>query len=230
MPIALIAFSLLAFAVGATEFVTVGLEPTISSNLLNPVPSTGLLVTNYSVGVAIGVVLLAALLNKYNKNAVLIVAMVVFSVGHIVLAISVNFVSFFEAKTITGFTHGLFFYIGATIAIDLISIDKKASAIALVLSLLTLSMVIGVPFGTYIGQEFGWRNTFFIISLLGIISLIRIIFLPINIKVTTPDNFFNQTKILSDPRLLIAYLISIFSFGGPLFCNFLYSSRFRNYQ
>ncbi|WP_320033834.1 MFS transporter [Halarcobacter sp.] len=216
MPIALIALTLSAFAIGTTEFVTVGLVPTISNDLLISVPSTGLLVTMYAVGVAIGAPILTALSSKYNKKAVLIMAMVVFSLGHIVSALSPNFTTLLLARTITGLTHGLFFSIGATIATGLVSKEKAASAIAVMFGGLTVAMVLGVPLGTYIGQEFGWRNTFFIISLLGTIAFISIIFLlPNNIKVTTPDKFFNQMKILANPKLLIAYLITIFGFGGP---------------
>lgn len=215
MPIALIALTLSAFAIGTTEFVTVGLVPTISTDLLISVPSTGLLVTMYAVGVAIGAPTLTALSSKYNKKAVLITAMVIFSLGHIASAISPNFITLLLARTITGLTHGLFFSIGATIATSLVPKDKAASAIAVMFGGLTVAMVLGVPLGTYIGQEFGWRNTFFIISILGIIAFVSIIFLlPNNIKVSTPDKFFNQMKILSNPKLLVAYLITIFGFGG----------------
>eukprot|EP01028_Stygiella_incarcerata_P005635 TRINITY_DN2356_c1_g1_i2.p1 TRINITY_DN2356_c1_g1~~TRINITY_DN2356_c1_g1_i2.p1 ORF type:complete len:223 (+),score=-1.23 TRINITY_DN2356_c1_g1_i2:3-671(+) len=114
-----------------------------------------------------------------------------------------------------GLTHGLFFSLGATIATSLVSKEKEASAIAVMFGGLTVAMVTGVPLGTFIGQNFGWRETFMLISILGSVAFIGMAFLiPKEVRTTTPAKFFQQLKILGNPRLLIAYLITIFGFGG----------------
>lgn len=215
MPIALFALTLSAFAIGTTEFVTVGLVPTISSDLNISVPSTGLLVTMYALGVAIGAPILTALTSKYNKKYVLICAMVIFSIGHVVASLAPNFSTLITARIITGLTHGLFFSLGATIATSLVKKEKEASAIAAMFGGLTVAMVTGVPLGTYIGQNFGWRDTFMLISILGTIAFIGIAFLiPKEVKSIPPASFFNQLKILGNPKLFVAYLITILGFGG----------------
>ncbi|XPV70405.1 MAG: MFS transporter [Halarcobacter sp.] len=215
MPIALFALTLSAFAIGTTEFVTVGLVPTISSDLNISVPSTGLLVTMYALGVAIGAPILTALTSKYNKKYILICAMVIFSLGHVVATFAPNFLTLIFARIVTGLTHGLFFSIGATIATSLVPKEKEASAISMMFGGLTIAMVTGVPLGTYIGQNFGWRDTFMLISILGTLAFIGIAFLiPKEVRVISPSNFFKQLKILGNPKLLVAYLITIFGFGG----------------
>jgi MFS transporter, DHA1 family, inner membrane transport protein len=215
MPIALFALTLSAFAIGTTEFVTVGLVPTISNDLNISVPSTGLLVTMYAFGVAIGAPILTALTSKYNKKYILIYAMVIFSLGHVVAALAPNFTTLLIARIVTGLTHGLFFSIGATIATSLVPKEKEASAIAVMFGGLTVAMVTGVPLGTFIGQNFGWRDTFALISILGAIAFIGMAFLiPKEVKTVPPASFFKQLKILGNPKLFIAYLITIFGFGG----------------
>ncbi|WP_321467793.1 MFS transporter [Halarcobacter sp.] len=218
MLIALIALTLSVFAIGTTEFVTVGLFPTISNDLLTSVSSTGLLVTIYTVAVAIAALILTTLFNKYNMNAVLIITMLVFSLGHIVWVFSPSFTTLLLARTIIGLTYGLFFSIGATIATQLVSKQKVANVITVMFTVSIVAMVLGVPLGTYIEQEFGFRIAFFMISLLGIIAFISTVFLlPNNIKVTTPDKFFNQMKILT--ILCFGGLFIAFTFLVPILEN-----------
>lgn len=222
MPIALIALTLSAFAIGTTEFVTVGLVSTISHDLNISIPSTGLLVTMYAFGVALGAPILTALTSSIEKKYVLIGAMIVFTLGHIVAGFTPGFYTLLGARIVTGLTHGLFFSLGATIATSLVPKDKAASAIAIMFGGLTVAMVTGVPMGTYIGQEYGWRNTFLLISLLGLIAFIGVSFLiPKTNAKKEKQSFFTQLKILANPKLFIAYIVTILGFGG-FFITFTY--------
>ena len=172
MPIALLALTLSAFAIGTTEFVIVGLIPTIAGDLGVSLPSAGLLVSLYALGVAVGAPLLTALTGKVPRKLLLLSLMVLFTAGNLLAWQAPGYESLILARIVTGLAHGVFFSIGSTIATSLVSKEKAASAIAIMFTGLTVALVTGVPLGTFIGQQFGWRETFLAVSLLGVIAFI----------------------------------------------------------
>ena len=173
MPIALLALTLSAFAIGTTEFVIVGLIPTMAADLNVSLPSAGLLVSLYALGVAIGAPVLTALTSKMNRKHVLLAVMGLFVVGNLLAWQAPGYNTLIAARILTGLAHGVFFSIGSTIATGLVSKEKAASAIAIMFTGLTVALVTGVPLGTYIGQHFGWETTFLIVAILGLIALSR---------------------------------------------------------
>lgn len=222
MPLALFALTISAFAIGTTEFVIVGLIPTIAQDLNVSLPSAGLLVSLYALGVAIGAPVLTALSGKLNRKFLLLSLMFLFTIGNILAYFSPNYESLIIARILTGLAHGVFFSIASTIATSLVSKDKEASAIAIMFTGLTVALVTGVPLGTYIGQEYGWRVTFLLVSLLGFISLVSSLFLiPKNLKQGVPAKISQQLSVLTKPRLLLVYLITALGYGGT-FITFTY--------
>ena len=173
MPVALLALTLSAFAIGTTEFVIVGLIPTIAQDLDVALPSAGLLVSLYAVGVAIGAAVLTALTGRWRRKRVLLALMGLFIVGNLIAWWAPNYGSLIIARLLTGLAHGIFFSIGTTVATSLVAKDKEASAIAVMFTGLTVALVSGVPLGTFIGQTLGWRATFLVVATLGGISACR---------------------------------------------------------
>jgi predicted MFS family arabinose efflux permease len=215
MPIALLALTLSAFAIGTTEFVIVGLVPTIAGDLGVSLPSAGLLVSLYALGVAIGAPVLTALTGKWNRKHVLLSLMALFVAGNILAWQAPSYESLIMARILTGLAHGVFFSIGSTIATGLVSKDKEASAIAIMFTGLTVALVTGVPLGTWIGQNFGWRATFLVVSGLGTLALIgSALLVPNNLKQSKPATLGEQMKVLVQPRLLLVYLMTILGYGG----------------
>ncbi|QEM80499.1 MFS transporter [Halomonas binhaiensis] len=215
MPIALFALTLSAFAIGTTEFVIVGLVPTIATDLAVSLPSAGLLVSLYALGVAIGAPVLTALSSRFNRKWVLLALMSLFIAGNLLAWQAPGYGSLIAARVLTGLAHGVFFSIGSTIATSLVSKDKEASAIALMFTGLTVALVTGVPLGTWIGQHFGWRATFLVVSLLGVIALVgSALLVPRNLKRPAPARLSQQLKVLTHPRLLLVYAITILGYGG----------------
>ena len=215
MPIALYALMLSAFAIGTTEFVIVGLVPTIAQDLGVSLPSAGLLVSLYRTGVAIGAPVLTALTGRCNRKLVLLGLMVLFIAGNLLAWQAPGYGSLITARILTGLAHGVFFSIGSTIATSLVSKDKEASAIAIMFTGLTVALVTGVPLGTWIGQNFGWRATFLVVSALGALALIgSALLVPRNLKQSVPATLGQQFKVLTHPRLLLVYLITILGYGG----------------
>ncbi len=215
MPLALLALTLSAFAIGTTEFVIVGLIPTMAQDLQVSLPSAGLLVSLYALGVTVGAPVLTALTGHWNRKHVLLAVMTLFVAGNVLAWQAPSYETLIAARVITGLAHGVFFSIGSTIATGLVPKEKAASAIAIMFTGLTVALVTGVPLGTYIGQSFGWQSTFLAVALLGLIALIGSAFLvPNNLKQTRAASLLTQAKVLTEPRLLLVFAITAIGYGG----------------
>ncbi|CAG9187248.1 MFS transporter [Cupriavidus pinatubonensis] len=215
MPIALLALTISAFAIGTTEFVIVGLIPTIAADLHISLPSAGLLVSLYALGVAIGAPVLTALTGRLPRKTLLLSLMALFTLGNLLAWKAPSYESLVVARILTGLAHGVFFSIGSTIATGLVPKEKAASAIAIMFTGLTVALVTGVPLGTFIGQHFGWRETFLAVSGLGAIAFVgSLLFVPSSIRHTPPASLLQQARVLAEPRLLLVYAKTAIGYGG----------------
>jgi len=215
MPIALLALTVSAFAIGTTEFVIVGLLPTIAADLGVSLPSAGLLVSLYALGVAVGAPLLTALSGRLPRKFLLLALMALFTAGNLLAWQAPGYETLIVARILTSLAHGVFFSIGSTIATSLVPKEKAASAIAIMFTGLTVALVTGVPLGTFVGQHFGWRATFLAVSMLGVIAfLISLIFIPRNIRHQAPASLLRQLEVLTKPRLLLVYAKTALGYGG----------------
>lgn len=215
MPIALLALTLGAFAIGTTEFVIVGLLPTVAADLGIGLPSAGLLVSLYALGVAIGAPVLTALTGKVPRKTLLLGLMALFIAGNLLAWQAPGYETLVAARVLTGLAHGVFFSIGSTIATGLVAKEKAASAIAVMFTGLTVALVTGVPLGTFIGQHFGWRETFLAVSGLGAVAFVGSwLFVPADIRHTPPASLAQQARVLAEPRLLLVYAKTAIGYGG----------------
>lgn len=213
--LALMALAISAFGIGTTEFVPVGLLSSLADDLNISITLAGLLISGYAMGVAIGAPILTALTNKINRKTLLMLLMIVFIVGNSVSAVSPSFGILLVARFITAFSHGVFFSIGSTVAADLVPENKRASAIAFMFTGLTVATVTGVPIGTFIGQAFGWRATFWVVAVLGVIAIIAsAILVPKNLKQAPPSKLSDNLKILTNLPLILVFSITALGYGG----------------
>jgi len=215
MPLALWALTVSAFAVGTTEFVIVGLIPTIAANLGVSLPSAGLLVSLYALGVTIGAPVLTALAGKMHRKTLLLALLVLFTLGNLFAAFAPGYEALVVARFITGLAHGVFFAIASTIATGLVSRDKESSAIAMVFMGLTVALVTGVPLGTWVGQTFGWQSTFLGVVVLALAGLAAsAVLVPSDLPRQEAPRLSRQLQVLTSPRLLLVYLITAVGYGG----------------
>jgi DHA1 family inner membrane transport protein len=222
IPLALLALTLGAYAIGTTEFVIVGLIPTIAADLGVSLPSAGLLVSLYALGVAVGAPVLTALTGRVPRKTLLVALMVLFTLGNVIAWMAPSFGSLIVARILTGLAHGVFFSIGSIIATSVVPKEKAASAIAIMFTGLTVALVTGVPLGTFIGQHLGWRATFLAVAALGVVALIgSLLFVPRNLQRSEPATFGQQLAVLAQPRLLLVYAITALGYGGT-FLSFTY--------
>lgn len=219
--IAIAALSVSAFAIGTTEFVIMGLLPQLASDFAVSVPSAGLLVTGYALGVAVGAPLLAALTGKVPRKTLLIALMALFTIGNILCAIAPSYGLMMTARVVTSFTHGSFFGVGSVVAAGLVAPDKRAGAVALMFTGLTIANILGVPFGKFLGDIYGWRSTFWAVSALGIAAMIAISLLVPRIAKVEDSNFFRELRVAMKPSVLLALATTVFGFAG-VFAAFTY--------
>jgi len=215
MPLALFALTIAAYAIGTTEFVIVGLLPTVANDLHITLPLAGLIVSVYALGVTFGAPILTALTGRIERKPLLLGLMGLFILGNSAAALSPSYEMLLVARVISAFAHGVFFSVGATIAAGLVAEDRRASAIAMMFMGLTVAIVTGVPLGTLIGQIFGWRATFFAVAALGVVAFIGIAaLLPATLQKAPPAGLMEQVRVLGSGRLLLAFGMTALGYGG----------------
>ncbi|EIM30202.1 MFS transporter [Microvirga lotononidis] len=215
MPLAIFALTIAAYAIGTTEFVIVGLLPTVASDLSITLPLAGLIVSVYALGVTFGAPVLTALTGKIERKPLLLGLMALFIVGNTIAALSPSYELLLVARVLAAFAHGVFFSVGSTIAADLVPENRRASAIAMMFMGLTVAIVTGVPLGTYIGQILGWRATFWAVAALGVVAFLAIaVLLPNNLKKAPPASLLDQVRVLGSGRLLIVFAMTALGYGG----------------
>ncbi|MFC5750679.1 MFS transporter [Actinomadura rugatobispora] len=174
MPLALLALALGAFGIGTTEFVIAGLLPELAADFGTSIPVAGLLVSGYALGVVIGAPLVTAAGARLPRKTMLVGLMILFVAAHFLSALAPSYGALMTGRVIASFAHGAYIGLGAVVAADLVRPERRASAIALMFMGLSLSNVLGVPLGTFVGQHFGWRATFWVVTAIGVAALIGI--------------------------------------------------------
>lgn len=222
--LALLALAVSAFAIGTTEFISVGLLPLISRDLDIPMTTAGLTVSLYALGVTFGAPILTSLTSSMSRKSLLLWIMIVFIVGNTIAASATSIGVLLFARVLSAFSHGIFMSIGSTIAANLVSKDRRASAISIMFTGLTIATVTGVPLGTFIGQHSGWRFAFIAIIVVGVIAFIaNSILVPSDLPKGTRTTFRDQFKLVANGRLLLLFVITALGYGGT-FVVFTYLS------
>ncbi|MBM5609678.1 MFS transporter [Listeria seeligeri] len=211
----LLALAISAFGIGSTEFISVGLLPLISSNMDVSISTAGLTVSIYALGVMVGAPVLTTMTAKMNRKNLLMLVMVVFIIGNLISAFAASFAILLAGRVIAAFAHGVFMSIASVIAADVVQPSKRASAIAVMFTGLTVATVTGVPLGTFIGQLFGWRMSFIFIVAIGVIALIANYFLvPKNLSSAKSISLKSIGQVLLNKKIGIVLLMTAFGYGG----------------
>lgn len=227
MSLPLIALFLAAFAFGTAEFVIAGVLPEVATGLNVTIPVAGYLVTGYAIGIAIGGPLLAVVTKKISRKSLILALGTAFTFGQVLCALAPTFEWLMAARVIVSVAHGTYFGIAAVVAVSLVPKDKRGFAVALILSGLTVSNILGVPGGTAIGNAFGWRATFWAVGALGLIAtLIIAVALPRTAgAAATSGSFRREFKALARQQIITSLLIvilvmigqySLFTYIAPL--------------
>ena len=227
MSLPLIALFIAAFAFGTAEFVIAGVLPEVATGLGVTIPVAGYLVTGYAIGIAVGGPLLAVATKKFSRKTLILVLGAIFTLGQVLCALSPNFEMLMAARVLVAVVHGTYFGIAAVVAVSLVPEDKRGFAVALILSGLTVSNILGVPGGTAIGNALGWRATFWAVGALGLVATLAIaVCLPRSAgAATTSGSFAREFKVLGRQQIVTSLFIvilvmigqySLFTYIAPL--------------
>ncbi|MGW0854591.1 MFS transporter [Streptomyces sp. NPDC002690] len=214
MPLALLALAIGAFGIGTTEFVIMGLLPEVAADFQVSIPAAGFLVTGYALGVVVGAPLMTLLGTKVSRKRMLMLLMGLFIIGNIVSALAPVFGVMIVGRVIASLAHGAFFGIGSVVAADLVAPQKKAGAIAMMFTGLTVANVVGVPLGTYIGQTAGWRVTFLVVAALGVLGLLGVAKLVPEQPRPEGVRLRHELAAFRNVQVLLAMAMTVLGFGG----------------
>ncbi|MEI1246582.1 MFS transporter [Rhizobium aouanii] len=221
MPLALLVLALSSFAIGTTEFVIMGLLPEVAADLSVSIPQAGWLVTGYALAVAVGAPVMAISTAKLKRRTALIALMAFFIAGNLLCALASDYWVLMIARVVTALCHGAFFGIGSVVAAGLVAEDRKARAVALMFTGLTLANVLGVPLGTAIGQAYGWRATFGVVTVIGIATILGLIAILPRDKQQQNGSILREIAALRNGGLWLALSTTVF-FAASMFALFTY--------
>ena len=221
-PLALYALTVGAFGIGTTEFVIMGLLLQVAADLKVTIAAAGLLISGYALGVFVGAPLLTAATSRLPRKAVLVALMVIFTIGNLACALAPNYPMLMIARVITSLAHGTFFGVGAVVATGLVATDRKASAISIMFTGLTVATLLGVPAGAWLGLHFGWRATFWAVTAIGVIATAVIATLvPADRGEREPIAFREELKVIGRPQVLLGLLATVLGYAS-VFAVFTY--------
>ena len=214
LPIQIYALTAAAFAIGTTEFVIMGLLPEIAADLQVSIPSAGLLVAGYALGVVVGAPILTLGTLRFERKSLLLSLMALFIAGNVIAAIAPTYTILMIARVVAALCHGTFFGVGAVVAASLVPKERQASAIALMFTGLALANILGVPGGTAVGHMFGWRATFWCVSAIGAAAAVAIAILIRPMPAPPSRGIASELVAVRNPSLWLALGTTVFGFGG----------------
>ncbi|MFJ4798288.1 MFS transporter [Kitasatospora purpeofusca] len=218
MPLALVALAVTAFAIGTTEFAAMGLLPQVANDLDVSIPQAGWLISAYALGVVIGAPLLTALAAGRPRKAVLVALAGFFAAGNLLCALAPDFWTLAAARLVTGLPHGAFFGAGAVAAAELVAPDRRARAVAVMFSGLTLANVVGVPAATLLGQHLGWRATMLVVVAIGAAGALSIARLVPALPSPAQSGLRHELGAFRSGQLWLALATVVFGCGGFFAC------------
>jgi MFS transporter, DHA1 family, inner membrane transport protein len=215
MPIALFALTAGAFGIGTTEFVIMGLLLQVSADLHVSITAAGLLISGYALGVAVGAPVLTIATRKLPRKTVLLSLMAIFTLGNLACALAPNYETLMAARVITSLAHGTFFGVGSVVATGLVAPERRASAIAIMFTGLTAATLLGVPAGAWLGLHFGWRSTFWAVTLIGVMAFaVLSVFVPRVRDEAKPAPLREELGVLARPQVLLGLAMTVLGFAG----------------
>ncbi|MFJ4075177.1 MFS transporter [Curtobacterium sp. NPDC089991] len=214
MPAGLIALALGGFGIGLTEFVITGLLPEVAADYGVTETTAGWLVTGYALAVIVGALGLTAATTRLPRKPVLLGLLVLFIVGNTLSAIAPTYEVMMSGRVIAALCHGAFFGIGSVVAANMVERSKRASAVALMFTGLTASNVLGVPFGTFLGQALGWRSTFWAIVAIGVVALVGVLVLVPAVRQTETPSLARELGVFRSGQVWLSLGMTVLGYGG----------------
>ncbi|MFG1608564.1 MFS transporter [Actinoplanes sp. NPDC049265] len=216
MPLGLLALALGGFGIGLTEFGIVGLLPEVAADFDVSSQVAGYLVSGYALSVAVGALALTAAITRFDRKKALLGLMLLFIAGNLISAVAPTYSVLLTGRIVAALCHGAFFGVGAVVAAEMVQANRKAGAISLMFGGLTLANVLGVPLGTFLGQQLGWRSTFWAITVIGVVAIAGIALLVPTTADMPETSLRNELGVFARPQVWVSVAISVLAFGGVI--------------
>ncbi|SEQ09186.1 MFS transporter, DHA1 family, inner membrane transport protein [Devosia sp. YR412] len=217
----LLALAIGAFGIGTTEFAPMGLLPTIATGVGVDIPTAGLLVSAYAIGVMLGAPVMTLLFGRLRTRTALITLMAIFTLGNLLSAMAPDYWTLLAARLVTSLNHGAFFGLGSMVAASLVPKEKQAAAIATMFMGLTIANIGGVPAATWIGQQIGWRAAFGGTAVLGVVAMLALLAALPKGAVAAPTNVRSELTVITRTPVLLALLTTVLG-AGAMFTLYTY--------
>lgn len=217
----LLALAAGAFGIGVTEFAPMGLLPVIATDLHVSIPTAGLLISAYALGVMIGAPLMTLTTGRMPRRSLLIGLTGIFTLGNLLAATSGSYSMLLVARVVTSFNHGAFFGVGAIVAISLVPLERRAGAVASMFMGLTVATILGVPVATWIGDQFGWRTTFWGIAGLGVVTMASLYLTLPHQPAPRTGSAMTELRVLAQGQVLAALGLTVLG-ASAMFTVFTY--------
>lgn len=211
----LLALAVSAFAIGSTEFISVGVMPLIMQTFHVSLATAGLTVSVYAAGVMIGAPIFTSLTSRVPRKVLLLSIMITFIIGNLITAVAPIFSILLVGRVVAAFAHGLFMSVATVIAASVVDPMRRASAIATMFTGLTVATVTGVPLGTFIGQHASWRISFIVIALIGLVGLIsNTILVPKELPMPAKIKRGSLMRMIKAPVVLLSLIVTAVGYGA----------------
>lgn len=217
----LLALAVGAFGIGVTEFAPMGLLPVIATDLGVSIPTAGLLISAYALGVMLGAPLMTLTTGRVPRRALLIGLAAIFTVGNLLSAISTDYGMLLAARVITSLNHGAFFGVGSIVAAGLVPPNRQAGAVAAMFMGLTIANVVGVPLATWAGDVMGWRASFWGIAGIGVLVMAALRLTLPNLPAPSGGNVAAELRVLGRGPVLAALALTVIG-SSAMFTVFTY--------
>ncbi|RKH48449.1 MFS transporter [Corallococcus sp. AB049A] len=211
---ALLALSLGGFGIGTTEFATMGILPQIASGLGTTIPLSGHVIAAYALGVVVGAPLVAIVTARMSRRALLLLLMVAFTLGNTASALAPTLDTLIVARFMAGLPHGAYFGVASVVGAELLGAGRKGRAVALIMAGLTVANIIGVPLATFLGQQLGWRSTFLLVGVIGLVTLLALWLWVPHVASLGGSSIRQELSALKQPQVWWTSLVGAVGFGG----------------
>jgi DHA1 family inner membrane transport protein len=212
--VALVALALGGFAIGTTEFVTMGVLPDIADGVGVDIPSAGHLISGYALGVVVGAPVIAALSARLPRRALLVGLMTAFLLGNVLSAIAPGYRTLLAARFLSGLPHGAYFGVASLVAASLVAPHLRGRAVSSVILGLAAAMLTGVPAATWLGQQLGWRSAFWLVAVLAAATVAAVLAVVPSSPGRPEATVRGELTALRRPQVLLTLLVGVVGFGG----------------
>ncbi|MER8067458.1 Cmx/CmrA family chloramphenicol efflux MFS transporter [Streptomyces sp. NPDC094034] len=222
MPLAVYILGLSVFALGTSEFMLSGLLPPLADDMNVSIPTAGLLISAFAIGMVVGAPLLAVATLRLPRRTTLIALISVFGLGQVAGALAPTYEILFASRVVSAFACAGFWAVGAAVAIAMVPHNARARAMAVMIGGLSIANVLGVPAGAFLGEHLGWRSAFWAVGAASAVALAGVVTLIPRIpRPAEKPRLKRELTIYRDRQVWLSITVTALAAGG-VFCAFSY--------